>query len=55
MIKSFVRGGQIALHSLRMFGQVFKITLGARCLLLKMDCRKNNGVLTWFKYVHISL
>lgn len=32
MIKSFVRGGQIALHSLRMFGQVFKITLGVSLL-----------------------
>ena len=27
MVKSFVRGGQVALHSLRMFTQVFKVTL----------------------------
>ena len=34
MIKSFVRGGQIALHSLRMFSQVFKITIGVSLTLL---------------------
>lgn len=38
MIKSFVRGGQIALHSLRMFSQVFKITLFVSflCLILSL-------------------
>lgn len=38
MIKSFVRGGQIALHSLRMFNQIFKITLFVSflCLILSL-------------------